>query len=264
MTRQTVEKEVLQLWQDYLKHSEVYRRFCEFWDKRIFEDQNTPIPQEFDDSGINSHKIFGCISNYRRFNNLFIDFKLQEQKKKKLWKKGAPLRKALGINKLPAPIERGPVVENYADIVEEDINFAIEFLKSKYGREPNLQEFKVFFMECIKDYPDLLHLRVSPFNPRPSDRSGYIKSLEKEFSNFIKNKVLKKPASSTRIRLDELKRYLSVYELRKKGLKWKDVVKKIGKNKVFTDDVRRAFVADHEKAKKIIENAERGVFPGRY
>lgn len=261
MKKQTDEQEVLQLRQDYLKHSEVYRRFCDFCDKRIFEDQNTPIPEEFDEYGVNQDKVRGCINNYKLFGNIFIGPEVQKHRKKKLWKKGTLIRKALGINKLPAPIESGPVVEDYAKIVESDMDFFIAHLKERHHREPTLQEFKEILLDNICHYHGLLHLRIH-FTPGSLNKKDYLKKLEKELSNFVRGKNSKQ---SRRIRLNELKRYLRVYELRKSGLRTKEIIKKEAPKKDPTQlNVQRAFNMDFRKAEQIIRNVEKGIFPGDY
>lgn len=67
------------------------------------------------------------------------------------------------------------------------------------------------------------------------------------------------------IRLDELKLYLDVYDLRQSGMKMPEVIKKLMPN--HTGDpvnVSRQFFGYQKKAKKIILNVEGGYFPGEY
>jgi len=73
-----------------------------------------------------------------------------------------------------------------------------------------------------------------------------------------------------RQRLAELKTYLRVYELRKEQkMKWKDIIQTIepnwlGREIDSTRKVERTYYDYLEKAKKILNNLDCGIFPGRY
>ena len=68
-----------------------------------------------------------------------------------------------------------------------------------------------------------------------------------------------------RIRYDELQRYLKIYDLKKTGMKWKDIFKKTYPDMTWDEqNTRRSIHTEYEKAKKIIKNVEKGDFPGRY
>lgn len=70
---------------------------------------------------------------------------------------------------------------------------------------------------------------------------------------------------TTRIRYDELKFYLEVYDLRKQGLKLTEVIKmKHPKENEKDAAIQREFNRFHSNAKKIIKNVEKGYFPGNY
>jgi hypothetical protein len=83
------------------------------------------------------------------------------------------------------------------------------------------------------------------------------KDVEKRLRRFI--------MPSTRIRYDELKLYLEVYDLKEKGLKMREVIKEIKPRENEKDvDIRREFNRFYSNAKTIIENVEKGYFPGKY
>jgi len=72
---------------------------------------------------------------------------------------------------------------------------------------------------------------------------------------------------------EELKLYLEVYALKKKGLTIREIISEIGKpaekEKALYNDPEYKTVEDMyrvylKKAKRIIKNTERGDFPGRY
>ena len=87
---------------------------------------------------------------------------------------------------------------------------------------------------------------------------------------LLKAKNNLQPFSNTKtkdkyLQFDEIERYLKVYDLKKKGLKMVDIIKKIkptAKNKDV--NVQRAFYQDIERAENIIKNAGLGIFPGDY
>ena len=66
----------------------------------------------------------------------------------------------------------------------------------------------------------------------------------------------------SRVRFDELKRYLQIYDLKQEGMKMKDIVAKVDPSRKGNNaDVLRAFRSDLQKAKKVIESVEYGCFP---
>ena len=64
------------------------------------------------------------------------------------------------------------------------------------------------------------------------------------------------------LRIDELKRYLDIFDLRKK-YSMKQIIEMKGKNSKDTNIVS-IFHQDLKRAKKIIKNVEKGYFPGNY
>lgn len=66
----------------------------------------------------------------------------------------------------------------------------------------------------------------------------------------------------SRVRFDELKRYLTVYDLHEQGFKMKDIIAKINPGqKGDNANVLRSFYMDLQKAKRVIKNVEFGSFP---
>lgn len=66
-----------------------------------------------------------------------------------------------------------------------------------------------------------------------------------------------------RIRYDELQRYLKIYDLKKTGMKWKNVFNEVYPRRVWNELARRSILAEYSKAKHIIKNTEIGDFPGK-
>ena len=82
----------------------------------------------------------------------------------------------------------------------------------------------------------------------------------------LHNKLHLLPSNNSRIREDELKRYLKIYDLKEiEGLTMGEIVNLMDtSSKSEIDSVMRVFWADLAKAKKIISNTEHNEFPGNY
>lgn len=156
-------------------------------------------------------------------------------------------------------------IGDFTKAIELYLISAAENFKKQNNREPSLQEFiKYFPKELIKMEDEGYCYIIAGFNNKCSRlKKGFIKLITD------KREAQKKKANKlfTRKRLDELKRYLKVYRLKKQGLKWKDIIKKCGRgdNEKSTRPVLRViFSRDCNNAEKIIKNVERGIFPGKY
>lgn len=69
------------------------------------------------------------------------------------------------------------------------------------------------------------------------------------------------------LRFNEIKRYLQVYDLRNENnpkLKWREIGTKLYSKREWNESVERALHIDYNNAKKIIQNVEKGIFPGKY
>jgi len=155
-------------------------------------------------------------------------------------------------------------IREYSEKTKFDVLFCIDLFKKINGREPSLSEFVESFHEDI----DI--------------DNSYVVNPDVEIDEILKQKELRKlagkgnkPLGNVRIRYDELKRYLKVFDLwsevddsGKRVFKIKDIIKAVGtKSQVEkADDINtdRVFRADIEKAKKIVANVENGKFPGKY
>lgn len=102
--------------------------------------------------------------------------------------------------------------------------------------------------------------------------------LVKEFRKLIKarkkaplvqaieniDKIARKPFAHARF--EELQRYLRIYDKRQKGLQWNKIVEEeTGRpddKKYDFQNLIRKYMKDAQKARKIIKNVEKGVFPG--
>lgn len=273
MKKERADKEFYRLWIEYLKRSKDYKEFCEILRKKK-KNPSLPMPDKFKNSGTRYP------ANYYRFLDIFDKrwtFKewWKYHKKSVSFYNGIPLkcyvaRKILGIEEEFQPKR---IVENYADYLQSDIDNCIQQFKFyKQGREPSLGEFRERLLYELKEgiLSPYLTVRIDPRGETTEDILKQVKKIirEKRKAPQIKNrendfKLYFKP--STKLRLDELKKYLRVYDLRQQGLKPNKIVKKINSNDDSNNgEVQRAYRDFYDKARKIIRFTENGVFPGPY
>lgn len=105
---------------------------------------------------------------------------------------------------------------------------------------------------------DLLPSNLGAFK----SETEIVEVLKKQFEKIIKAKYREIDLlMPKRLRVGELKRYLEVYDYKKQGLKWNDIIKRLDISRSYP--VRES-MRDNQHAKKIIENVEQGIFPGKY
>lgn len=109
--------------------------------------------------------------------------------------------------------------------------------------------------DIIKRMVDIVHEVKARYKFSPEE--------ENEMVQMYKPTPVGKRLSS------ELQTYLEVYKMHEDKMKWKDIVQRlapqyIDKNGRIEENGRRLFQGYLSKAKKIIENAENGIFPGKY
>lgn len=246
------EKEYYRLWWEYLKRSDSYQRFCN-WFRERKKDPNFPLPEEFKKT---KNGVAHFVAHYRSFVSADCgDFTFEDWWK---WKKEA-------IEK-DKDWRRKNLVHDFCTFIEKDIHSFINDFKRENGREPTLLEYRDSFKDFQKNSALNTHyLIIEIMFDKP-------KELLRELEKILKEKIKTK---SNKRYFDELRRYLAVYDLWKetdeKGKKlftMKAIIKKLGdksqKAKAGDINVQRAFRSDLAKAKKIIKNVESGIFPGKY
>ena len=155
------------------------------------------------------------------------------------------------------------MIQNYSKFAEKDFSAFINYFKKSHGREPTISEFKKIY------YKDHIDSQLLIIDPRLHEPKEVIKELSKILKEIFGN------YRSRMVRIDELTRYLQVYDLwkqtdenGKRKFTLKEIIKRVGnkpqKEKADDANVQRAFRADLAKAKRIIKNTERGIFPGKY
>ncbi len=256
-------KTFLNLWWKYLKRSAIYKEYCES-SREDNKEESLPkqftIPVKFEETG----DIAGVVDPQFLWN--WYNFGDVHRNSFEKWWRG--FKK---VDKTEAENIQG--VETYN--IKQEIDSCIESFKKSYGREPTLQEFKDELLYLTNNY-DVSYLKINFMAPSTKE------DLIKQLCDFVRNKLIDSfirisraayhltPFTVTKyrdssLRADELKRYLQVYDLDKKDVDMKDIVKIVKPEKNCDSvNVIRAFNLDLERANNIIENVEQGIFPGDY
>jgi hypothetical protein len=265
-------KEIYVLWWEYLKRSERYRKFCNWWKhggKKPLPDQLRQYHQPM----WNTYMNFGDV-NSKSFE--------------KWWKSELD-------NPLPCPYhpyypyypyypDFGKNIIDYRSVIEKDIYNIYRKLKKEKRKKPSIKEL----MHNIKMYmtsweKERLYILVE-FQHASIDnivkefhrvlskkkKEPHIKEASRSIKGMKGITTIKKKPSTTQ----ELQRYLRVYDCKKRGLTIPQIANEIQnsfpKVNKFEDDeyhynpqnVQSAIKRDLRKAKKIISNVELGYFPG--
>lgn len=251
-------KEIYKLWWEYLKRSDDYKEFCEWMRKKRINNK-IPVPDKFKkDSKGNAPKELINFLTFHDIHAFSFDEWWEIHKERLDYKKT--------YHNLLKPIE------DYANFIEGDFDDCIESFKRYEGREPSLKEFKKYFCQLLKQRSSMFsYFMVTITEDKSVLKNEFNKIISSQRKKpYVKSSISIKRNSYPRrdekhIRIDELKKYLDVYDLRQQKLKPKEIIKRINSNDDPDDlDIQRAYRDHFQKAKKIIKFVERGIFPGWY
>ena len=143
------------------------------------------------------------------------------------------------------------------------------------GREASVEDFKAYLKRYFETVPMLAIYLVNPYD-NIDKTLGAVKELIKEMRNGLSKKGIDADlftdfkgdqfeCPSGNIRMDELKRYLKVYDLKESGKKEREIMKIIYPSHESMEwDLVRMIKRDRKNAETIIANVENGFFPGKY
>lgn len=259
------EKEVYQLWWEYLKRSENYKDYCDIKTPiRIIKRQDgkyskytvavkNPKTKKLLPIEV-SHEEFLFVWNMERnwdtFGNIFKTSFDDWWKKRKIPNKELPV---IVLNDPDVCTKLPLFMEQYNDLKRS---------KAKYPSPKQILE------QLTKSEYDYIFLAV------PMVGSATMEEISKQIAS-IRMEYKKQPffrladymfkrftMPISRVRFDELKRYLRVYDLKQTGLTMKKIIAEIDPaRKGFDADIVRSFRSDLQKARNLIDNAEKGLFP---
>jgi hypothetical protein len=255
MSEKVTEKEIYRLWWEYLKRSDDYKHFCD-WLRKQKDGIDSELQENialFKDG--KAHPFTHLIYAFKNVHTISFDEWWE-------WRK-------LELKEIKKNRQRVAIGSHFVNF-KSDFQHCVDDFKKAEGREPSIYEFKTLYINRIKNQPYRLIIEVNI-------ASNKTDVLKKEFDRVIRTKK-KDPIIKSyekmfneavfpmgRIRYDELKRYLAVYDLRKTGMKYQNIIKKIGtkaqKARGCDPDIESQFRRDFRNAERIIKNAEKGYFP---
>lgn len=149
---------------------------------------------------------------------------------------------------------------------------SVKLFRKINGRKMRLVELIDLFDKAFKN--DFLYLKIDVTKQSTTEILGHLKTFidkkKSEKSIKVESFINKQNfgITSQRLMIDEIEQYLKTYDLQFSRVKYKNIINKIGKpaEKAALDDpdVLRKYRQYKQKAKRIIENVEKGFFPGEY
>lgn len=231
MTRRYDDRKVFSLWMEYLKRSKGYEELC-----NEMRGQSSlpllPVPERYKGKE-------GLLVNYLIFGDVYRKSFEELWFSRELWKE----------------IGAGPTPELVS--MADEVDGHVEAYRLEHGREPTLAELRA---EISKD--PYRYIRLNDNRVDPDSAMKAFLSLQHEFANPQEEHPFPEP--STRIRLDELKRYLQVYDLSMQGKNWKEIAQKMRFSPSTAPNLQMYVERDLKKARSIIKNVEKVQFPGDY
>lgn len=278
--RKISEKEVYRLWWDYLERSDKYKVYCDSV-RKVICDVRKKKGKEYLIKNMRH-----ILSKESRKENKFI---------RQLFESGLPMEeRGIIAAVIVKDMERNWL--SFGDIYvgsfddwwkeQEKINFSVpmivlndlnahkkfpyfleecELIKKERGKNPEPKEIIKILTEEENNYlfiaiPMVGKITMDDISKKIADVRAKWKKDDKFISSNFYFRRFYMPVS--RVRFDELKRYLGIYDRKQMGLSIKQIIAEIDPYKRCNDvDVQRVFRSDLRKAKKIISNVESGFFP---
>lgn len=240
------DKQIYALWWEYLKRSEKYKRL---WNcRRTGKEKDRREANKLED-GFREEVLvfFGDIHNCS-FEKWWADDPLSKKEN---------------------------TVEDYFSQLPEEMNYVVEEWKRKRksGGKQSLQEhMNLCFSDRVLSHKQICLLITFG---EPTNIDDVLEKIKRRLNDERKKLINEDefhesplPLYPTQpIRFGEIDRYLKVYDLKnqqKPKLKNREIAKIVYSNRQWTGNLERALLIDFRKAKDIIDNVERGVFPGEY
>lgn len=231
------QKNKYRLWYEFLKRSSDYKELCN-WNKAVLSDSGIPIPDKFvhpkrQSCGMPIVSVFGVFGDVH--DRTFEDWWTHRNEKVLfVGDKRVNIVRSNGVrlmNELSNTFDKFQTVKSTCICIEVDI-----------ASPCSDEELCKNVMDIIKQF-------------RNDEEGKFLQAVNRVMEGLI--------PSTVNVKSDAMERYLKVYDLRIVGKKrWKDVIELLSPQADSKDsNVLRAYQRDLEKAKKIIQSAERGIFP---
>ncbi|MBI4804621.1 MAG: hypothetical protein HY795_05235 [Desulfovibrio sp.] len=166
-------------------------------------------------------------------------------------------------------IKRKIIDMNDKKELQTTVNCSIEMFEDKYGKKPSIDDLYTVLHEWFSESNNLF-VEIDIVGLSNKQIFNQIKDLINSHKDKIKYEQKHSLHDSFQFQhptvtgnLEELRRYLRAFDLKKEGKTIREISSAIYERDL-DDDVRRVVLRDIDKAKRIIANAEIGLFPGKY
>jgi len=244
------EKEIENLKWQYLKHSVLYREYCD-WQRKKLTNPKLTLPEKFKPATGAIKDINPIILVYNKYGDIharsFNDWYVQYYK----GNEGDGGGKGTSLGSVEDLSGADPSMKYF---MQNTFHYIVLMAKKTLRRKPSLLEMA-----------DLLYITMR----MESDSHSYLRITQADFSKveverLVKRvrQILMKKVPAKRFVKNELARYLRVYSMRicTPKVTYKDIrEKEFPGDKSSEENRRRALIKDFNNAKKIIENIENNV-----
>lgn len=261
--RKPSEKEVYRLWWEYLKRSEKYKAYCSLVPQavKIAKKKKGGSWQIIIVSLIKSKFSFG--------DDVLFDVFIEEYAPK-IWKRFGDIFnnsfddwwKKINLDYYKLPV----IVLNDPNNACKALPFFAEEFRNRKKRKNIYPSPEEALKILAKSEYEFIFLAVPMVGKVTiEDISKQIADIRKKWKNEFATRDFyfrrfRMPVS--RVRLDEMKRYLRVYDLKQQGKTMKEIIAEIDPDRRGEEaNVLRSFRNDLRKAKDIVSSVEGGSFP---
>jgi hypothetical protein len=225
-----------QLWYEFLKRSEKYKKFCE--DMRASQDQ---------DSTAENAKL---LDTYFSWGDVYVN----------------PFHKSYGEFKRNCiPITREAVVDYKVEFRKRATDIIINY-KKYYGKKIS---FPIFISRIERDFKrQTIVLKIDPTGGMNSEILAKVeealeeKRRQSSTKALVRIECINNHLTTDTPNIEYLKNSLIVYDLQKSGMKYRAIAAALDLPK--WGDVERNLKRHKAAAIKLITGAEQGIFPGDY
>ena len=218
-------KEYYRLWWEYLRRSDRYKEYClKFGTTEQY--YHPDLDFTFNENGDVHRPPLDDFEQWYQFKKIQIEIEGHQKKTAQ--------------------------VKYLDEFIQARFQETVTHLSEKLGREPTIREFQEYFFDDL-EITDTEKFVVTPglFD------TG--KDIIDKVREWLKGRTIRKPTT----RYDDLEKYLQIYDLKQQG----QTVKEIVKERDLPGDAHtneREYQRYIEKAREIIRNTEKNIFPGNY
>jgi hypothetical protein len=266
-------KEVYRVWVEYLKESKGYKQYCETTEMRKTYPLEVITCYSWAEGLSFSIGLDGAETDFLKLYLVFGDIHSSKFNYERWWNNRMLKLIKYASQHAPSPILLADrFIRLYAATLSKETS---DLIKRGRKRIPPAF-FKELLTRKLGTNKGSISLRVNSYYRTDVLIKEFTKLVEKhkkrhritdETEDLFHNLLVPTPIAGRIV--SELEDYLKVFRYRKDKQKWIDIIREMNKAYIdndgkLIDSGRILFLGYHRKAKRIINNVERGIFPGKY